>query len=57
MIIVIFIIVLLLLLVGLGVWQTFGPGKKELRDQIDEHAKMHELGIAHGHTSKSYEKL
>ena len=25
------------------------PGKKELRDQIDEHAKMHELGIAHGH--------
>ena len=57
MIIVIFIIALLLLLVGLGVWQTFGPGKKELRDQIDEHAKMHELGIAHGHTSKSYEKL
>ena len=55
MIIVIFIIALLLLLVGLGVWQTFGPGKKELRDQIDEHAKMHELGIAHGHTSKGYE--
>ena len=28
---------------------TFGPGKVELRDSIDEHAKMHELGIAHGH--------
>ena len=26
-----------------------GAGKKELRDPIDEHAKMHELGIAHGH--------
>ena len=28
---------------------TFGAGKKDLRDAIDEHAKMHELGIAHGH--------
>ena len=28
---------------------TVGAGKKELRDPIDEHAKMHELGIAHGH--------
>ena len=26
--------------------------KKDLRDPIDEHAKMHELGIAHGHTPK-----
>ena len=24
-------------------------GKVDLRDPIDEHAKMHELGIAHGH--------
>ena len=23
--------------------------KTTLRDPIDEHAKMHELGIAHGH--------
>ena len=36
-------------LVIYGIYLTFGPGKKELRDQIDEHAKMHELGIAHGH--------
>ena len=49
MIMVIFIVSLLVLLVGLGVWQTFGSGKKELRDPIAEHARMHELGIAHGH--------
>ena len=34
---------------GYGLWLTVGPGKKDLRDPIDEHAKMHELGIAHGH--------
>ena len=48
MIIVFVIVAMLLLLVGLGVWQTFGSGKKDLRDPIDEHAKLHELGIAHG---------
>jgi len=31
---------------GLSAWL---PGKRDLRDPIDEHAKMHELGIAHGH--------
>ena len=41
---------LLLSLVVYGIYMTFGAGKKELRDQIDEHAKMHELGIAHGHS-------
>ena len=40
---------LVLSLVVYGIYLTFGPGKKELRDQIDEHAKIHELGIAHGH--------
>ena len=50
MILVIFIVAFLFLLVGLGVWQTFGVGGKELRDPIDEHAKLHELGIAHGHS-------
>ena len=34
---------------GGGIWLTFGPGGKDVRDPIDEHAKMHELGIAHGH--------
>ncbi len=32
-----------------GIYLTFGGGSKQLRDTIDEHAKMHELGIAHGH--------
>ena len=52
MIIVLMIVAMLLLLVGLGVWQTFGKGKDDLRDPIDEHAKLHELGIAHGHSPK-----
>ena len=41
---------LVLSLVGYGLYLTVGPGKKKLRDSIDEHAKMHELGIAHGHS-------
>ena len=49
MILVYIIIALLAFLVGWGIWLTFGPGKVELRDQIDEHAKMHEKGIAHTH--------
>ena len=49
MILVYIIIALLAFLVGWGIWLTFGPGKVELKDQIDEHAKMHELGIAHKH--------
>ena len=52
MIIVYIIVALLLFLLGWGIYLTFGPGKEELRDQIDEHAKMHELGIAHGHEGK-----
>ena len=36
-------------LVAYGLYLTVGAGKKSLRDPIDEHAKMHELGIAHGH--------
>ena len=36
-------------MVAYGIYLTFGAGKKNLRDQIDEHSKMHELGIAHGH--------
>ena len=40
---------IVLSLVVYGIYLTFGAGKKNLRDQIDEHSKMHELGIAHGH--------
>ena len=49
MIVVYIIVGLLFFLLGWGIWLTFGPGKEELRDSIDEHSKMHELGIAHGH--------
>ena len=45
----IFFGLVLLGLVGYGLYLTLGAGKKDLRDPIDEHAKMHELGIAHGH--------
>ena len=40
---------LLFFIMGYGLYLTIGPGKIDLRDPIDEHAKMHELGIAHGH--------
>ena len=49
MILVYIILALLSFLVGWGIWLTFGPGKEPLRDPIAEHARMHELGIAHGH--------
>ena len=32
-----------------GLYMTFGSGGKDLKDEIAEHARMHELGIAHGH--------
>ena len=47
------IVVLLAGSVAYGVYSTFGSGSKDLRDTIDEHAKMHELGIAHGHGGNS----
>ena len=55
MILVFIIVALLLFVVGYGLYLTVGPGKQELRDPIAEHARMHELGIALGHTSKGYE--
>ena len=41
-------------LVGIvyGIYMTFGSGGKDLRDEIREHAKMHEMGIAHGHDGR-----
>jgi len=46
------IIVLVFGFLAYGIYASFGPGSKELRDTIDEHARMHELGIAHGHSPK-----
>ena len=45
----IFIGAIVIGLLGYGIYMTFGSGKEGLRDEIDEHSKMHELGIAHGH--------
>ena len=47
---------IVLSLVAYGLYFTLGAGKKELRDTIDEHSKMHELGIAHGHTGPKKDK-
>ena len=33
---------------GYGIYTTVGPSSKKLRDTIQEHARMYELGIAHG---------
>ena len=41
--------VLLFGAIGYGIYTTAGPKSKDLRDPIKEHARMHELGIAHGH--------
>ena len=41
--------VFLLGLMIYAVYMTFGAGGKDLKDEIKEHARMHELGIAHDH--------
>ena len=51
MILVYIIVGLLFFLLGWGMYLTIGLGKEELRDPISEHSKMHELGIAHGHSN------
>ena len=35
--------------IGYGIYTTVGPSSYKLRDTIKEHARLHELGIAHGH--------
>ena len=57
MILVFIIVVLLFFIMGYGLYLTIGPGKVDLRDPIDEHAKMHEMGIAHAHggSKEAYE--
>ena len=39
--------------IGYGIYTTVGPSSHKLRDTIQEHARMHELGIAHGHNSQN----
>ena len=40
--------------IGYGIYTTFGPLSYKLRDTIKEHARMHELGIAHGHNHHNH---
>ena len=46
------LVVITLASITYGIYLTFGGGSKQLRDTIDEHAKMHELGIAHGQSGQ-----
>ena len=48
----VFLGVVVIALIGYGIYMTFGSGGKDLKDEIKEHAKMHEMGIAHGHNDK-----
>ena len=45
----VFLGLIVLSLIGYGIYMTFGKGGRGLKDEIREHARMHELGIAHGH--------
>ena len=40
--------------IGYGFYTTVGPSSHKLRDTIQEHARMHELGIAHGHNGHNH---
>ena len=32
-----------------GIYMAFGAGSEQLTDQIEEHSRLHTLGIAHSH--------
>ena len=40
--------------IGYGIYTTVGPSSYKLRDTIKEHARLHELGIAHGHNIQNH---
>ena len=42
--------------IGYGIYTTVGPSSYKLRDTIQEHARMHELGIAHGHNNHNHDE-
>ena len=41
---------------GYGIYSTVGPFSHKLRDTIQEHARMHELVIDHGHNGNNHNK-
>tara|TARA_B100001094_G_scaffold252056_1_gene250020 strand:+ start:978 stop:1250 length:273 start_codon:yes stop_codon:yes gene_type:complete len=49
----VFLGLLAIALVCYGIYMSFGSGNEGLTDQIDEHAKLHEIGMAHGHSPKT----
>ena len=42
--------------IGYGIYTTVGPSSYKLRDTIKEHARLHELGIAHGHKNHNHDE-
>ena len=46
--------ILLFSSIGYGIYTTVGPSSYKLRDTIKEHARMHELGMAHGHNHHNH---
>ena len=43
--------------IGYGIYITVGPSSYKLSDSIKEHARMHELGIAHGHNYHKHNEV
>ena len=42
--------------IGYGIYTTVGPSSYRLMDTIKEHARLHELGIAHGHNNHNHDE-
>ena len=40
--------------IGYGIYIVVGPSSNQLRDTIQEHARMDKLGIAHSHNSHNH---
>ena len=40
--------------IGYGIYTTVGPSSQKLRDTIQEHTRMHELGIANGNNGHNH---
>ena len=43
--------------IGYGIYTTVGPSSYILRVTIEEHVRMHELGIAHGLNQHNHNEI
>ena len=43
--------------IGYGIYTTVGPSSHKLRDTIQEHSRMHELGIAHSYNGHNHNEV